>query len=329
MFVSALRLPAITARQEGLVGDDGLAHKHEGLFVNTRIAPEVWVPAVPRIVPAVVHTDARHIYHVPAYNMVYCQIQKVASTTLKSVIYRLFHPNTEISQAGRQNPHIKLKEAIDAEADVLSATTYSTPELTAILNSPALLRFAVVREPLDRFVSGFLDKCVKQRPTVVCPVSVSVGSPVTVAQLADAVLKALEAASPPTINEHFLPQHYFCGLYSHHSLYRIFRYEDMLPSLIAVGADLDVSEKQRATWLAAVNEFVAVNDSPHKSRRDDLDSWLTPARVTRIQRFYAADYGFLGYPIGQTAWDARRGNATTATATTHSGTGASGVVNAG
>jgi hypothetical protein len=93
------------------------------------------------------------------HRVIYTPIAKNANTSLKRLFVRL-SGHTRRDEILNDNVHIHLT----SNQTGLSLCDYSPEEATEILNDPSYFRYVVLRNPLERAVSGYLDKFVRHPP---------------------------------------------------------------------------------------------------------------------------------------------------------------------
>lgn len=245
---------------------------------------------------------------VPALRLLYCSVPKVASTALKRLMLRaneLTHWNCTDVEAVH-HPH---------KSGVPTMRGLGAADANAMLASDDWTRFVVVRDPVERFASAFLDKCISDALNFNCPVPDS-------AERTDprAVFAAVEAAaaSPPStdsaqylevaatfggkhaLNSHFMPQALFCDLRLTVPAYTVLTRDDLRERGLA-----DVAARIRplaqvptalltdfAAWSSA--EFLGSTASGRATalarewRAADAGAMLDLVR--RIECFYLTDY---------------------------------------
>lgn len=117
--------------------------------------------------PFTLEPAADYIY-CPQYRFVYAVIPKAACTSFKALLYEIFKNDIsalpvfakESMKTRDTNFHHLINHGF-------SLRRYSRTEAEGILNSQQVFKFAFVRNPLERIVSGFYDKFVRIWPRVV------------------------------------------------------------------------------------------------------------------------------------------------------------------
>lgn len=203
--------------------------------------------------------------------------------------------------------------------------TLTVGQANHVLHSADWNRLVIVRDPIARFASAFLDKChrdvivdtnITTAPTTSlvnpnCPVS-----DYPMSKSADAVLTALEESAwskgYASINTHFRPQSHFCDLVkvaqSYHAIDREHIYRHMQDTIAAT-----MNRHRQATAMRAFDDVYAFmgtlerkNTSSAKLARTwevELDECRTNSSnaitacdhliVKRLRVFYADDFQLL------------------------------------
>jgi hypothetical protein len=164
------------------------------------------------------------------YHYYACLIPKCGSTSWISMIKKAHLTEKQLQVENRVSIHLHTsyaKEGLffrpfspakrDVEYDYKYPPDKARIEARAVevLNDPAFFKFAIVRHPWNRLVSGFLDKyvgvCQKNRDCFrryVPEVSGNIAEPLTLTEL----LLALQRAPELLINRHFLQATHQCDL---------------------------------------------------------------------------------------------------------------------
>jgi hypothetical protein len=221
----------------------------------------------------------------------YCSIPKCASTPLNRFMMRAVGLSLWNSTS-----HPVHRNGVPR----LSSLTRSESE--EVMKSPRWTRVLVVRDPVERFASAFLDKCARAIPNGNCPVSGPLRLDV------QAVLSTLETQSTKAltiINPHFRPASAFCELEHLFSLFVPLHYQSCADEWVDVLANLPYLTKKRrnalATWVREA--FLTHYWSPTARATNStqlVSRWYAEASgscksegakvLARIQALYARDY---------------------------------------
>lgn len=210
----------------------------------------------------------------------------------------MFHPDGPIPRHDRTvHTEFELQDADGLPTNVTRASRFGLWRRRRIMADPTITRFAIVREPIARFISGLLNKCRVGGHVQACPVLARIPT-TSMDKLIDLVLDALENTPPRNVNLHFQPQHLFCGLERHVSQFDIVHFDHMVEYAHILPDILPLDAAQRVLWKRGVNEFLTVNTNKHISSEEtkqEANSELTPERVARIRRYYAGDYAMFHF----------------------------------
>lgn len=155
------------------------------------------------------------LFILPKHNFAICIIPKVGSSMWNDILLKMVL--NDPSADGN-------KSLFDEE---LAAAAKGTPEQKrSIFSDPAATRAVFVREPLSRFASAFLDKCVTENPTTnvhfvedMCPPMLLSGSGERVTM--KTAVDWYTTVNKRTLDEHWLPQSYICQLDTRVSEYTV------------------------------------------------------------------------------------------------------------
>lgn len=151
--------------------------------------------------------EARH-------KLLYCFIPKNSCTLFKSLLYAM---------SNNQTPQIPVDmEPLHAEIDSNGAYKPSAQFVAArLLNNTSWTSFVILREPLERLVSAFNDKCIADDRHW-CEGASTTDFKV----FALRVVKKIREGRQLQIHDHYRPQHTFCGLTNYFAYYDHVLYYD-------------------------------------------------------------------------------------------------------
>jgi hypothetical protein len=234
-------------------------------------------------------------------NLLYCRVQKSASTSSFRFILRV---------AGE--PHWE-QVAIFKSTNMTSIAHIPARDRSKLLANPLLTRAVVARDPIERFSSGFMDKCVK-RGDIHCPVKGRARVSV------NAVISELErtGVAGAHCDGHFRTAASMCLLNETLRYYTVVPFDSLAEGWSSVISSLKgISPSQRQVlshWareafdpLFITNERLKRSAMAHRTNSTDLASrWREEAArgnataasiLNRLYKLYADDYAlFQGVP---------------------------------
>jgi hypothetical protein len=260
--------------------------------------------------PVTVRDGLEHVLVDHSNKLAYCSIAKNACTVWKRVMFTLLHP-------GEALPSVDIHTWMaNKEANLMDVPPAAA---TAIMNDPEYTRFVIIRDPLARFLSAFLNKCVQQAGNANCPVNAKwyqdrlkevYGGRMSelssrldtneTSELLDEVLAKLAVQTVHAMNVHFQPQYIHCELRIFRHLFQVIRFEHMKEDVEALILRINErSPTMASTFRRAVNAYVLSGYKPNESgARHGLGaSLLTPVRMAKLRRFLGDDYKFFGLPL--------------------------------
>ncbi|ULU13733.1 hypothetical protein L3Y34_016307 [Caenorhabditis briggsae] len=118
------------------------------IYVNGKI---VNFTGVEDFIPPFVSYDP-HILVAPENKLISCAIAKSMSQLTASIMCLLYDEDTFLAQ------NLSLNDAWNTSRECLEEYAFQHPS-PQLLNDPDTVRFAFIRDPIQRFVSFYLDKC--------------------------------------------------------------------------------------------------------------------------------------------------------------------------
>ena len=186
-----------------------------------------------------------------------------------------------------------------------------------IFQSPNSTRAVFIREPMARFLSAFLDKCFgKHCDNKLCYArsfhNIPPGTPITFRQALDWILHPGTLVDG-TMNAHYQPQTFMCGL-SHpdalHSMYNIVAYLDKKTVSKDAACIMERAGLTRYNtrgggpeedpfWVS-LTEIPIFNYRPANQEEENLKRFFTPELARQFMEKYRVDYETLHIP--EPAW---------------------------
>ena len=237
--------------------------------------------------------------------LAFCSLEKIASSAWRRAMYLLRHPEEAVTatrtDAAELVMHRWFMEYTWFPGDDPRAEELAAGRLDAVLD-PAYTASVIVRDPLARFLSGFLNKCVheigagSEVDAHACPIDRRESPSATL----DGLLHYLQVIPLEHVDPHFRPQTMFCGLRLLSSHYHVIAFEDMTTGTEALLAAAKLPTPERAARFADVLRRIvlaAPPANPTGSLKSLIPDLLTPERLATIVQVYADDYRLLGYPL--------------------------------
>jgi len=227
--------------------------------------------------------------------LLYCSIEKTACTAWRRVMYRMQHPHdaTYMSDVSEFRIHNWFLNATKApSADVARDVAW---EKLGKLADEAYTAFVIARDPVDRFVSAYLNKCVQEPEK--CAVNVSATPPGV--ELIDYLLDELLDTPIDVMNVHFRPLYSFCGLRLLSRSYRVIRFNHMVADAYAVAAAAHLPPARHALLMGALKDNIDTDEkaNPTTELKDLTAALLNRRRMVKFMLMYADDYEIFGFPL--------------------------------
>jgi Sulfotransferase family len=187
--------------------------------------------------------------------LLYCSVPKSACSQMRIMMSRLLGYSTELAiQQLHENDtssitniggvffHEWLKWPTPADGGVKGAEQ--------AMADPQTTRFIVVRDPIERFISGFVDKCLepakKGEPyNWNCPLQEPSRSNITAVFLE--MKRQADNMGKAFVNEHFRPQSLFCDIRTYRDRYKVIPYSQLKEKLVDL-ADNVLVERERVIY---------------------------------------------------------------------------------
>lgn len=239
-------------------------------------------------------------------------------------ILQYYSPNIQqciVEKAGTKtwrDVHCQTIQDREAKATTMKLNNYTLFNCNRLQRQqiPNSDRVVFLRDPLDRFLSGFLDKCVGRNvytqghcePNVVFKHNTTTGTPIADFQEdAKTLFEIYVDTFPLKWNLHFIPQSLFCdGLYRHIGNYS-FVGSMMNGDLVQ---DLQRFKESYPELSRTVDSVFALNVSSVDSTTssgvetkaaEKTKQYYSPHTVKRVLEYYSIDYVMLDIPIPQWA----------------------------
>ncbi|CAJ0596038.1 unnamed protein product [Cylicocyclus nassatus] len=239
------------------------------------------------------------------YHLLACTIQKNFSTMLTAIICYLYNETAFI-----ENGRIISQELYFERFCKDSNEYWSLSAISQKLDTDLRIwtKLAVIRDPFERFVSGFADKCLKRREWEGFPLRCG-GCTTNLTCFMEKLYYKMMQWRPDSDKRdfdanHFFPQSWRCEFNSHLSDYHILQYNTFNPSklvrnLLAILKEQNVSDFsidyiERSVFYARTNHSTMGTVEQEETRRSILsNSYLLDLL---IKMFYY-DFVLFGFPF--------------------------------
>jgi len=220
------------------------------------------------------------LYVDPNANIAFCLIEKNACSQWTSVFTKLEQRNLDFNQ-----PNFGLRQQ-----------TYTDQRAMETFQNPNATRGVFVRDPLERFLSGFLDKCLGDgcsNPYCFMREKSQDGTQITFSQAVSWLLRQDEQHNLAALDGHFKPQAWHCELEKRINEYNVI-------GLMQSGSLADTAScfLERA-GLDKINAVSSESDSEPfwqppgadaKSTSDYLKRFYTPESAKAVYDVFSMDY---------------------------------------
>jgi chondroitin 4-sulfotransferase 11/chondroitin 4-sulfotransferase 13/dermatan 4-sulfotransferase 1 len=227
---------------------------------------------------------SQHVLYIPKFNLVYFQVPKVASTSLRSFLYAkmLEGSGTPQDYIDRVTRHPR---APGLNISFCHLYQYTDAQFNAILTDRNIKKFTVVRDPYTRALSAYRDKVVRKHFAAIMEQDFKHLFGKTAADEISfdefcVYLKEIHDTMRP-FNQHFKPQWQFLGSGTF-PFDKIIRFENL---------DAELTEFFREVGLAWEGKKLA----PHGTGSNDRNDISQQARDI-LREIYRDDFVRLGYP---------------------------------
>jgi len=233
----------------------------------------------------------------PDHKLAFCLIEKNAcSTWIQRVLQPLLYGNFSVCE--RSRPGAACKDGIDYGISGQSQRKHGIAAIEKIFHDPTATRAVFVRDPMERFASAFMSKCVgigeSGEAFEKCPAKSKV--------FRDTVEWLLSRENFNTCAGHWLPQAYHCELNKRLQGYNVVSMmstdtfnNDMNCVLAKAGLDNFIKD----TPSIMVNRAMSMLDAGPKSTSMDatevLKKLFTKEAAEQVIAKYSMDYDIFGF----------------------------------
>eukprot|EP00978_Attheya_sp_CCMP212_P047475 scaffold421390_cov62-Attheya_sp.AAC.1 len=209
--------------------------------------------------------------------LMFCWIEKVGCSRFKSLIMNLH---------SKMGTTFRLKEITDRKR----GESYKM-----LLQDPTVHKAVFYREPMERFLSGYLNKCIGESTRHYCLMVFGDKN----ASFEDAVTQ-MPLKDPAKLDYHFMPQYRHCGGLTREILDTV--YTTVEPLLDLETTDVSV-RKMLAKFELSTDEFSQVYASSRSGHATDSSTKVEeyyskdPKLVATIVKYFLQDYLTFNMPV--------------------------------
>jgi hypothetical protein len=197
-------------------------------------------------------TGLQGLFVDPDHNFAFCLIEKNAcSTWIRTVLQPLLYKNA--SECTWSRPGAWCKDGQDYAVSAQSQKKHGAEAIEKIFRDPHATRAVFVRDPMERFASAFMNKCVgiseSSKDLGQCPGNSKV--------FRDTFEWLLRVENMENLDGHFLPQAYHCQLHKRIKGYNI---------VSAISKETFTNDMNCVLAKAGLNSFIKDSPSPMVNR---------------------------------------------------------------
>uniref|UniRef100_A0A0K0DY61 Sulfotransferase domain-containing protein n=1 Tax=Strongyloides stercoralis TaxID=6248 RepID=A0A0K0DY61_STRER len=243
------------------------------------------------------------------HNIIYCQIDKNLSSTMRMVLGALIFHNTtnsnnEISNKMWFNYYSYMKNLRKMNLEYVAKELLQKNEIETFLKNNHFL--AIIRDPIERFISSFISKCVIEKPWKLHP-----GNCLECFDNVTCVINTLyENVKQMTLNhsnlknhdyytQHFVPQTWNCEFNKYQKYYKILFYEDspeglkiFYNSLLKIFKEIGVPNSYLKIIQKSITTTRSFNATHGKSIRKKIKNLIynNSILIKKLIKIYFQDY---------------------------------------
>mmetsp|Transcript_54422 Transcript_54422/g.100129 ORF Transcript_54422/g.100129 Transcript_54422/m.100129 type:complete len:414 (-) Transcript_54422:101-1342(-) len=232
------------------------------------------------------------LYVNPEAKVAFCLIEKNACSQWINLFNRLEHKN-----------NLDIFDSLgDATNYSLRTGTYTDAKAAETFQNPSATRAVFVRDPLERFLSAFLDKCASnncQNPFCQMRDPSLSGQPIAFKQAVTWLLQLKDLAAAETqgkIDGHFRPQAKHCELDQRINEYNVIGY--LKPDSLTTAASclIERAGLQRFNVISNKDSRPLFREASAPKTVEFLKRFYTPEAARAVYDAYALDYKTFNIP---------------------------------
>ncbi|KAE9555800.1 hypothetical protein FO519_001014 [Halicephalobus sp. NKZ332] len=248
------------------------------------------------------------IYTVPKYRISACTIYKNMSSMLRAIMCYLFNPEFSNKYKPNFTDYYKADNCWSGFTDMFYGYKQVLKAYPDFVSANWTM-LALVRDPIEKFVSGFVDKCVRSRACKHCNTDIYCFIKEQYKEIIESSYN-LSGLRHSYVNDHFFPQNWQCDMSTYYRNYTFIKFSsdpETIPKFYQKIADLLTSRKIEDKIVAEILEHLEKERSQNtNSGRLLLDSLAkgymlkiksNPKLMEYMIRMYYHDFRLFGYEI--------------------------------
>ncbi|KAI6224175.1 hypothetical protein M3Y95_00855200 [Aphelenchoides besseyi] len=235
-----------------------------------------------------------------------CAIEKNMSTILTAIMCFLFNPEKFIAEGRNVNTETFHERMCGFENELFE---FIGDLKNYTVKREEWLHMAVSRDPIERFISGFVDKCVvekiytQDRRNGTCQ-NCETNVTCFIERMHDRMLRygRGEKLRIKFDEQHFFPQNWRCNFRGHLNDYKVVRFEnskDFFDEVFTLFAEHGVSEENLNFVRNQISNGKTVHTTTGREERDRVVREVRESRylMTKLVQMYYYDFVLMGYDI--------------------------------
>jgi len=191
----------------------------------------------------------------PPSQFAFCFIPKNGCTSWTQILHKLYYDDITVNK-------------VDYDIASLSLHEYGLENATQVFNDPKAVRAVMIREPLARFASAFLDKCIRDNCTDKICIWRKTNTSISFKTAVEGML-ATDQRDLGDLNPHWSPQSDHCGLKKHLREYNLVVFETKDTYSTDAACMLDRAGLSRLDYYNETQKFW---NRTHALKKDDVSN---------------------------------------------------------